>query len=113
MKWSELSKKVQTLAIITGSVTALAATAYGAYSHFQTDAEANASHSAIRTVVAQNQQQQIDVFKEDRLDRHQREISRIEYQLLSDELTDKQREYLKRKIEELRELIKCIRQDKC
>ena len=51
--------------------------------------------------------------EQDRIDRHQREIDRIEYQLISEELTDKQRDYLLSKKQELRDLIKCIREDKC
>ena len=113
MKWQEIPKVAQWIVVVIGAVVALSTTCWAAYSHFQTDIEANASHAAIRSVVAQNQQHQLDVFKQDRVDRHQREIDRIEYQLISEDLTPEQREYLTSKREELRELIKCIRLDNC
>lgn len=94
--------------IITGVAGALVVL-YGGYSHFHTDAEASQHIKEFRDY----QELQYQADKNDRVDRHQREINRIEYQLLSDDLSAKEREYLASKKEELRDLIKCIREDTC
>jgi hypothetical protein len=109
----KIPKTIQWLVIVIGGVSALSATAYGVYGHFQTDIEANASHTAIKSVVAQNQQKQIDVFKQDRIDRHVREIKRIEYKLISEKLTIRQVDYLNSQKLELRDTIACIRAGTC
>lgn len=112
------------LAGLLGSFSVIGGTAWAAYSHFHTDAEAAAGYNKIKqeysTMVAevagdlaQYQEKTYTQFKNDRIDRHQREINRIEYQLLDPGLTPQQREYLLRRIQELRETIACIRRGEC
>lgn len=78
------------------------------YSHFHTDAEAAQHVKDFENY----QKQQYLADKQDRIDRHKREVNRIEYQLLSEDLSPKQIEYLNSKKTEMRDLIKCIREDR-
>ena len=113
IKISELSNPVKALAAPAVAFVTIGGFVAAAYGHFQTDAEALFTHDAIRLDVAQKEQNQLDVYKQSRIDRHQREIDRIEFQLLSDDLTGKQVAYLNRKVSELVQLIACIRRNEC
>ena len=57
--------------------------------------------------------QQYAADKFDRIDRVEREIARIDFQLLSEDLSPKEREFLKNKRLDLMAKIQCIREDKC
>ena len=59
------------------------------------------------------QEQQLQSDKQDRVDRVKREIDRIDYDLLSEDLSARQREYLENKRRDLAKQIECIRRDEC
>jgi hypothetical protein len=82
---------------------------YAVYGHFHTDAEAAQHNEKFESY----QEQQYAADKFDRVDRVEREIDRIDYDLLSDELTLKQIDYLKFKREDLKDKIKCIQEENC
>jgi hypothetical protein len=109
MNWQSMLEHWKRItAAVTGTV-AVIVILFGIYSHFHTDLEA-AEHVAEFT---DYKVKQFEAFKLDRIDRHQREVDRIEFRLLSDELSEKERAYLVRKIQQLQDQIKCIREEKC
>ena len=97
-----VTSTVAGLAVVVGILWAM-------YSHFYTDAEA-AEH--IKEFEGY-QQQQYAADKFDRVDRVQREIDRIDYQLLDIDLPQHKREYLMNKRADLVKKIECIRRDEC
>jgi hypothetical protein len=112
-----LSSTIAGLGVIGGG-------AWATYSHFQTDTEANTSHKEIRAeaeagilnlsnALAQAEQRTYDAFKQDRIDRLERERERVMYQLLSPSLTAQEREFLNNRLDEIKAKVKCIREDKC
>jgi hypothetical protein len=94
--------------MITG-IAAVLVILFAAYSHFQTDAEAAQHNDKFESY----QEQQFVSDKFDRVDRVEREIARIDYQLISDDLTLKQIDYLKFKRADLKDKIKCIQEENC
>jgi len=114
--WKKLSRVQKVLTGIAASVVAvvtLAGFIVAAYSHFMTDAEAAEQHSEITDSVESYQAQQYRADKQDRVDRINREINRLEYDLLDTEMTTQQREYKKRLIGRQEKKIECIQADQC
>ena len=113
IKISELSTTVKTIAGgVTGAV-AILGVVYTGYAHFTTDAEASEAHGQITEELHDYQEQQFKADKADRLDRFQREIDRIDYELISESLTAQQREYLKRKRHDIERKMECVEGGKC
>lgn len=113
MKWSDLSKTVQALSATVGAIIVIGGAVIASYTHFQTASAAEKQHKDIYEEIDKNQKAQMARFKNDRVDRHTREIKRLEYKLLSEELTDKQMDYIRMQIKELNATIQCIREEKC
>ena len=109
MKFSDVPGTLTTWISTFLTVVAGAGVIWAWTSLLHTDAEA-AIHVA---VFESSQEAQYDSRKNDRIDRQQREIDRIDYQLLDTELISTKREYLRRKRAELVAKIACIRADTC
>ncbi len=97
--WKEIPDTVK-LAGVT--LTCLGAVLGFAYGEFQT----------IEAAEFQQQTQAIEL-RAWRLQEIERQIKAMEFQLLSTELSDSQREFLRKEIERLEEEKKCIREGKC
>jgi hypothetical protein len=116
IKWQALSRAQKVLTGIAASLAAVVAIAgfvAAGYSHFMTDVEAQEQHQEITDDFQDYQKQQYVADKQDRLDRVQREVDRLEYDLLDAELTVEQREYKKRLINRQEAKTVCIQEDKC
>jgi hypothetical protein len=109
VKFSELSTLVKTIAGTFITVVAALAIVWGWGGLLQTDAEAQEHKDDFNSY----QMQQFKSDKYDRADRIQREIDRIDYQLLSADLSSEQRQYLNNKRADLVDKIKCIQRDEC
>lgn len=78
-------------------------------SYLHTDAEAFVHIQDFESY----QEQQFKADKFDRVDRVQREIDRIDFQLLEETLSETKRDYLKNKRNDLVNKITCIQNDSC
>lgn len=107
--WSEIST---TIKVVTGtfvSVAAAGALIYGWVGYLHTDAEASEHVKEFY----QYQEQQYKSDKYERIDRVDEKIAEIDFQLLSDDLTERERQYLINKRTDLVAKISCIRSDEC
>ena len=98
--------------MITGTIIGIGAASvmlYGVYGHFHTDAEAAQHNEKFESY----QEQQLKSDKHDRVDRVQREIDRIDFQLLEVNLPQHKRDYLTHKRKDLTDKIACIQEDNC
>ena len=110
---ADIPTKSKAWAGVVTSLAAVVAICVASYGHFMTDAEAADQHQQIVQEQESYRAQIYRADKQDRIDRHTREINRIEYQLISEDLTERQRDYLIGKRTELYSLIDCIRKDLC
>jgi len=83
------------------------------YAHFEKTRHAQDARGVIVAAHSEDMSDQADAYKRDRLDRHLREIRKLEYDLLDENLSDAKREWILRRIEELNATIVCIRADQC
>ena len=109
MKFSDIPTRIKLWGTAFLTTVAIVTTVIIWVSYLQTDAEA-AVH--VRAFV-DYQEQQYKSDKYDRVDRIVREIDRIDYQLLDEELSDVKRRYLENKRDDLEAKIECIRADTC
>ena len=100
-------------AALTTCTTAVVKAGAGTYRHFQTDTEATLARGTIISTHTTDKRAADEQYKNDRIDRHMREIRRLEYDLLDEELSQAKREWILRRIEELKETVACIRADQC
>jgi hypothetical protein len=77
------------------------------------EVEAAQEHEKITQRFESYQAQQYRADKADRIDRFQREIDRIDFQQISDELTERQREYLTNKRRDIERKMTCVEKDDC
>ena len=111
MNWLTNAKTVITgLVAVIGGLIALAVYWDG---WTVTEAEAGQAHQQIQQKFESYQKQQYRADKADRLDRFQREMDRIDYQLISEDLTPHQREYLTNKRRDIEHKIQCVENDTC
>ena len=111
-----LDKLNQVKGALTAVVAIIAATiALWAYwdRWFVSEAEAGEEHAKIQNQFESYQQQQYRAHKSDRLDRFKREINRIDYQLLSQQISAQQREYLQNQRKDVMRKIDCVEKDEC
>lgn len=97
--------------IITGA--AVAGILNAGYQHFMTRGEAHEEHSELVEQIIQNQKTYLERDKNDRLDRHDREIARHERSLIEGNLSERERDFLGREIQRLEKLKECIREETC
>jgi hypothetical protein len=109
MKFTDIPNKVKAWCGAFIAVVAVAGTIFVWIGYLHTDAEAMVHVEDFENY----QEQQLKSDKFDRIDRIQREIDRIDYQLLEVELPQHKRDYLTHKREDLVEKTKCIRADTC
>ena len=109
LNFKELITDIKILSSTLAAIAMITGFGYAVYGHFHTDAEAAVHVLAFEDY--QKAQYQADKF--DRLDRVQREIDRIDFQLISEDLTSRQREYLESKRRDLEKKMECIRRDEC
>lgn len=106
-KWKEIAA---TLGLTAG----LVAVGHETYEHFYTREEAENEHQEIIEVIKAEQQADRMRVKNDRIDRHDREIARLERDLQTDgTLSPEEKSYIVREISRLEDLKKCIRSDSC
>jgi hypothetical protein len=109
VKYADIPNKVKAWGAAFLTAVAVGTTVFVWVSYLHTDAEA-----AVHVADFQDYQaQQLKSDKYDRVDRIQREIDRIDYQLLDVDLPQHKREYLTHKRTDLVEKIACIREDNC
>ena len=98
------------------SVTAIMA-AVGYLTTFQTDAEAQQAHDGLKQEVTQTKISLEQAYRNDRIDRHEREIFKWEDEIDDLNVTDQeyQKEHDKyiRRIDKLNATIECIREETC
>ena len=94
-----------------GAFVALVAVAGMLWSWMGLHTDAEAARHVDDFVDYKSLQYKADKF--DRVDRVQREIDRIDYELLTTELSQKQKDYLKTKRGDLVKKIECIQKDEC
>ena len=89
----------------------------GYLSTYQSDAEAAAAHETLKKEVQKTKITLEEAYKNDRIDRHEREIFRWEETIAEKEadgtLTEVQHQKYLRRIEKLNATIECIRNDSC
>jgi hypothetical protein len=107
--FSELSTLVKAVATTFIALVAALAIIWGWGGLLQTDAEAQEHKDDF----VDYQQQQFKASKYDRVDRVQREMDRIDFQLLTDDLPQKKVKYLEKKRADSVDKIKCIQRDEC
>jgi len=110
---ADIPTKAKAWAGVVTSVAAVVAICVASYGHFMTDAEAADQHQQIVQEQESYRAQQYRADKADRLDRFQREIDRIDFQLISDDLPDRQREYLTNKRHDIERKMACVEKDDC
>ena len=110
---ADIPTKAKAWAGVVTSLAAVVAICVASYGHFMTDAEAADQHQQIVQKQESYQAQQYRADKADRLDRFQREMDRIDFNLISDELTERQREYLTNKRRDIERKMSCVEKDDC
>ena len=109
IKWTDIPDRVKNWGGAFLTLVAVSGVLFAWGSLLQTDAEAQEHVNDFHSY----QQQQINSDKNDRVDRVQEQIRRIDFQLLSKELTDVEREYLKNQRQDLKDKEKCIQDNTC
>ena len=109
MKTSNIPNAVKTWGSAFLVLVAVVTTLLVWASYLHTDAEAFVHIQDFESY----QEQQLKSDKFDRVDRVEREIVRLDYQLLDTELAKEKRDYLTRTRADLVEKIKCIRDGTC
>jgi hypothetical protein len=107
--WSDISTLVKAITTTFVAVVAALAILWGWGGMLQTDAEAQEHVDDF----VDYQKQQFKASKYDRVDRVQREIDRIDFQLLTDDLPAKKIKYLDKKRADSEKKIICIQRDEC
>ena len=109
IKWTDIPDRVKNWGGAFLTLVAVSGVLFAWGSLLQTDAEAQEHVNDFYSY----QQQQINSDKNDRVDRVQEQIRRIDFQLLSKGLTDVEREYLKNQRQDLKDKEKCIQDNTC
>ena len=109
IKWTDIPDRVKNWGGAFLTLVAVSGVLFAWGSLLQTDAEAQEHVNDFHSY----QQQQLTSDKNDRVDRVQEQIRRIDFQLLSNELTDVEREYLKNQRQDLKDKEKCIQDNTC
>jgi hypothetical protein len=109
VKFSNIPNSIKAWATAFVALAAVFALAWGWIGYLHTDAEAQEHVEDFQDY----QMQQFKSDKYDRADRIQREIDRIDFQLLSDDLLPRERNYLENKRADLVNKIVCIQRDEC
>lgn len=113
MKWQELPGMGQMMASVITSLVVIGGAAIAAYSHFQTDDEALSAHTEIRTEFSEYRKAHASELNKFRIQQIEQQIANYRYQLLSNELDDRQREWIRQEIERLEQQKACIRNGRC
>ena len=91
--------------------------AVGYLSTYQSDAEAQQAHADLKKEVETAKITLEEAYRNDRIDRHEREIFRWEETIVEKEadgtLTEVQHEKYTRRIQKLNDTIKCSREETC
>lgn len=99
MKWADIPDSVK----LTGVILAAASAVSGfAFTTFQT----------IEAAEYQQQTQAVEL-RAWRLQEIERQIKVLEFQLLSDDLTEAQKEFLRKEVQRLEKEKECVREGKC
>jgi len=101
----------------TVSAVSVIMVAIGYLTTYQTDAEAQAAHDTIKKDVDSKHVTLEQAYRNDRIDRHEREIFKWEDEIddldIDDPEYDKDYKKYERRIEQLNKTIDCIRNETC
>lgn len=114
--WNELSRVKQIATAITAVLVVLSTSGgmtYAAYSHFQTDYEAETARAVLVEALASHKVSEAKARENDRVDRLERDNARYEKDNLNPELPAVEREFNNRQIKKNDAKILCIRAKEC
>jgi len=107
--WANIPDRVKNWGGAFLTLVAVSGVLFAWGSLLQTDAEAQEHINDFHSY----QQQQLKSDKNERVDRIELQTNDIDFRLLSDNLSEKEREYLKNQRQDLKDKQKCIQDDTC